>query len=145
MLSCHVHFLNWLVEEAWILLNPVGDSLQPAMMTRIPSSLSLVHHQKPIIGSNGISIPSIPSANRLHGYSRADICECEPVLASSVLRVLVRFCWELECVDTKSLTAVQLNCFNNTVKVSIFLIFELNSYFNRSGYDFVGCMCLFAT
>lgn len=52
-------------------------------------------------------------------YSRADVCEVEPTAVACVLRILLRYVVEIEAVDTRSLTPVQLNCYVQTLDVII--------------------------
>jgi hypothetical protein len=99
-----VKILNHFFEEAYILLHPGGDK-QQAAMTRVPSILSM----------NGAKTNS--TGTKLNGYNEADVCECEPVLVAGALRILLRYCMEMESVEKKGLSQSQVACFKNTIKV----------------------------
>ena len=49
-------------------------------------------------------------------YTRADVCELEPTLAACVLRLIVRFCIELEAVEYRAFSRHHQACFCSTLK-----------------------------
>jgi hypothetical protein len=116
-----VKILNHFFEEAFIFLHPSGgDKQQQTAMTRVPSVLSLngpksANSTPAPNGSSG----SAGAGKVLTGYTEADVCECEPVLVSCALRILLRYCVEMEAVDKKGLSQLQVACYVNTVRAII--------------------------
>lgn len=54
-----------------------------------------------------------------NAYTRSDLCEVEPTAVACIMRILLRYVVEIESLETKGLTAIQLNCFIATLEAIV--------------------------
>jgi hypothetical protein len=94
--------LSLFFDELWVFLKASSSSSSSTSSSTSSTTSTTLQTKKS---------PSSAAA-----YSRADICEVEPVAITCILRLLVRFVIELENIKITTLSKPQQLCYLKTIK-----------------------------